>query len=229
MCVNCISQVFVVISLKLKLNEVLLSMALSQLSPVDDRPTLTKDTVLSIGKPTFQLSTFHDAVSSRAVDGVENADFRGGSCTRTGFNSRFHYSFSPWWAVDLKQAKKVTGVRITTRSDCCHTRLRNFEIRLGNTKPDGTGNQNKVCATGSTIPQGKTYQFECKGRGRYVSVGIPGRRAILTLCEVEVLGKSTAFAHTKPFTNLHLLAEYCLIYVLHNFFSCKTLCVCYNH
>lgn len=156
-----------------------------------------KNVVLSTGKPTFQVSTALNGVSSRAVDGSKDADYTRGSCTRTGFNKRRNYSFSPWWAVDLEQVQTVTGVRITTRSDCCHIRLRDFEIRLGNEKPEGTGNQNEVCATGSTIPRGETFQFNCKGKGRYVSIRIPGRNAILTLCEVEVLGKSMACVGTN--------------------------------
>lgn len=41
----------------------------------------------------------------------------------------------------------------------------------------------------SSISAGSTQRFECKGmRGRYVSVVIPGRSEVLTLCEVEVYG-----------------------------------------
>lgn len=147
------------------------------------------ETVLSQDKPTFQSSTLWGADSSRAVDGNRDGLFKAKSCTQTGESPTKEGTQNPWWAVDLLAARRITGVRITNRSDCCDKRLKNFEIRVGNVKPSGSGWQNRICATGQTIPRGETYHFDCPFTGRYVSVRIPGWGKILTLCEVEVIGK----------------------------------------
>lgn len=147
-----------------------------------------EDVILSIGKPTFQSSTLWNGFSSRAVDRNKNTVFGGRSCTHTGLSPKRPKTDSPWWTVDLQSSQKVSGVRITTRSDCCHRRINNFEIRVGDVKPNSSGNQNSVCRGDLNIPRGETYQFDCNAKGRYVTIRVP-RRTILTLCEVEVLGK----------------------------------------
>ena len=49
-----------------------------------------------------------------------------GSCTQTNLQSR------PWWRVDLLESFDVWIVKITNRGDCCWDRLREFQIRVGN-------------------------------------------------------------------------------------------------
>ncbi|GMH43530.1 hypothetical protein BSKO_11452 [Bryopsis sp. KO-2023] len=144
--------------------------------------SVNEETLLSQSKPTFQSSTGWGGLSGRAVDGNKRGVYSGGSCTHTLLSS------NPWWAVDLGSPQKIKRIRVTNRSDCCAERLSNFEIRVGNTRPSGGGQQNGVCGGGLAVPRGQTYEFECLTTGRFVSVRIPGNERYLTLCEVEVLG-----------------------------------------
>ena len=77
------------------------------------------------GKPTKQISTAHGGVSSRAVDGNKNSQWGGRSCTHTNRDKK------PWWRVDLASIQKVKKVQLTNRGDCCETRLRQIEIKVG--------------------------------------------------------------------------------------------------
>lgn len=158
-------------------------------STAEENIVITNDIILSKKKPTFQSSTLWNGVSSRAVDGNKNGVFDSKSCTQTGVRPGMQRSSNPWWAVDLGSSKDLTGVRITARSDCCADWLHDFEIRVGDRKPDGSGWQNSVCRSRLKIPRGETYQFDCSATGRYVTIRIPGSSEILNLCEVEVLGK----------------------------------------
>lgn len=148
----------------------------------------TEDVILSEKMPTFQSSTLWSAESKRAVDNNKNTEFSGKSCTHTGISTQVQETWYPWWTVDLRRSRSISGVRVTTRSDCCHERLDDFEIRAGNVKPTGKGNQNPSCQSSLSVPRGETYQFDCVVQARYVTIRIP-RLAILTLCEVEVLGE----------------------------------------
>ena len=63
---------------------------------------------------TFQSSTGHGGVSSRAVDGNKNAHYENGhSCTHTSHEDK------PWWAVDLQFSRLVGEVNLTNRGNCC--------------------------------------------------------------------------------------------------------------
>jgi len=83
---------------------------------------------LALNQPASQVSTVHDGVASRAVDGKTTTSYSQGSCTHT------HYSTDPWWRVDLGSSLPVAEVVIVNRA-CggeCATYLTNFEIRIGN-------------------------------------------------------------------------------------------------
>ena len=93
---------------------------------------------LARGKPTAQSSQYGDGASSRAVDGGKNTNWNGRSCTHT---QRQMY---PWWRVDLRRIYTVGKVQLTNRGDAAWNRLRNFEIRVGNT--DRTPKANRMYA-----------------------------------------------------------------------------------
>ena len=82
---------------------------------------------LARGKNTKQSSTGYGGDSKRAVDGNKNNRYGGRSCTHTNRQTR------AWWRVDLGSIQKVGNVKITNRGDCCDDRLKNFDIRVGNT------------------------------------------------------------------------------------------------
>ena len=77
------------------------------------------------GKNTRQSSTGYGGLSSRAVDGNSNSQWRGRSCTHTNRQR------NAWWRVDLGADYKVGMVKLTNRGDCCGNRLSNFDIRVG--------------------------------------------------------------------------------------------------
>ena len=64
---------------------------------------------------------------SRAVDGNTATNYHRGSCTHT------HRQAGAWWRVDLQTPKSVGKVAVTNRGDCCSNRLRQVEVRVGNT------------------------------------------------------------------------------------------------
>ena len=79
------------------------------------------------GKPATQSSrpTGSHGYASRAVDGDTETMYLRHSCTQTKQEK------GAWWRVDLLDRFRVRKVKITNRGDCCWTRLRRFEIRVG--------------------------------------------------------------------------------------------------
>ena len=74
--------------------------------------------------------------------------------------------------------------------DCCGTRLRNFNIRIGESA-DGNGESNAACVMNVGITGlGATRTFKCRPRrlGRYLFVQ-QNIEDPLTLCEVKVFGE----------------------------------------
>uniref|UniRef100_A0A672HXQ5 Fucolectin tachylectin-4 pentraxin-1 domain-containing protein n=1 Tax=Salarias fasciatus TaxID=181472 RepID=A0A672HXQ5_SALFA len=117
--------------------------------------------------------------ASNAIDGNRAATFKGGSCTHS------RETRDPWWRVDLLRPYIVTSITVTNRGDCCEHRLNGLEVRVGNATLESpkVGMIPKAGA-GETITMNFTEQVE----GRYVTLLLPGRAKILTLCEVEVYG-----------------------------------------
>ncbi|GMH44504.1 hypothetical protein BSKO_12456 [Bryopsis sp. KO-2023] len=133
--------------------------------------------LVSQGKLASQSSLAYDGAPGRAIDGDANPNYSGGSCTHT------QTELNPWWQVDLGASYTVTRVLITNRLDCCHERLRNLHIRVGESVDSKL---NAVCATGERIGKGETMEFKCALlRGRHVTVSVSAEES-LTLCEVQV-------------------------------------------
>uniref|UniRef100_A0A667XY22 Si:ch211-215k15.4 n=1 Tax=Myripristis murdjan TaxID=586833 RepID=A0A667XY22_9TELE len=130
-----------------------------------------------------QSSVYPLGIPMNAIDGNRDTNYDRGSCSVTQDN------FSPWWRLDLLKTHKVDSVSITNR-DLVPERINGVEIRIGNSL-DNNGNNNPRCAVVSHIAAGLTETFQCDGmEGRYVNLIIPGRKELLTLCEVEVYGHS---------------------------------------
>lgn len=114
-----------------------------------------------------------------AIDGNHATRFRDGSCTHTKATT------DPWWSVDLLKVHVVTSVSITNRRDCCSDRLDGLQIHVGNSS-------SKYRKVGEIPEAGAaeriTLNFTDAAEGRFVTVVLPGRGKILTLCEVEVYG-----------------------------------------
>jgi len=160
-------------------------------------------TGLAAGKPTVQSSTSSGGYSSRAVDGNSDGVFDNKSCSATMKQD------NPWWYVDLKKAATVKKVIIYNRSDCCGDKLRNFEVRVGNTMPKGTnwgGNPKCGQKHGSDLQEtgGGSTTVNCGGNtiGRYVTIAIPGNDKTLVLCEVKVAGVFHSAHYSKCRTEM---------------------------
>ncbi|XP_072509775.1 uncharacterized protein [Notamacropus eugenii] len=137
-------------------------------------------------KPVSQSSISNPSGSpERAVDDSLETDFRRGSCIQT------HQETDPWWMIDLESTQSVEYVAITNRRDCCHEQINGAAILIGDSSDHG-GKSNPRCATIFSLGPGKTESFNCGSlRGRYVTITIPGRRKLLTFCEVQVFIKMT--------------------------------------
>ena len=76
-------------------------------------------------------------------------------------------------------------MEITNRGDCCHQRLSNFQIHIGNSLV-GNGNANRQCGGSYSLGKGETREKRCPYLGRYVNIVIPNREEYVTLCVVNV-------------------------------------------
>jgi len=154
---------------------------------------------LALHKPTSQSSTTSGGYSKRAVDGNTDGDFSKGSCTATMKEN------NPFWYVDLQKKASVHKVRIYNRSDCCGERIRNFEVRVGNTRPtSSTFSSNPKCGGlhwgDAASKGGGQLTVPCGNNGvigQYVSIVLPGKKRVLTLCEVKVTGQFVTKAYSQ--------------------------------
>ncbi len=61
----------------------------------------------------------------RAIDGNRNGVFGGGSVTHTATGDP-----TPWWQLELPEARPIARVVLWNRTDCCVNRLSNFRVTL---------------------------------------------------------------------------------------------------
>ena len=94
---------------------------------------------------------------------------------------------------------KVSQVRVFNRGDCCGSRLDGFVVRLGNRSGVEGFRVALQCESPGKISQGRGGIARCPpgSEGSYVFVGIPGKRAYLSLCEVEVMALRPSAAVSK--------------------------------
>ncbi|XP_041360601.1 uncharacterized protein LOC121376881 [Gigantopelta aegis] len=139
----------------------------------------------AVGKPATQSSTEWNKPAPNAVDGNYNCGYDA-SITHTDVNDKF-----PWWMVDLETWINITAVTLYNRADCCPERLNNFAVEVIGClfmKPDICHNQTSAVGKYITIPCNPSL------RGRYVRIRKYGpipNTAVLSLCEVEVIGIKT--------------------------------------
>nr|XP_006824442.1 PREDICTED: uncharacterized protein LOC100372851 [Saccoglossus kowalevskii] len=133
--------------------------------------------------PATQSSLQNGGVPERAVDDNRNTDFSGKSCTKT------KKEYQPWWRVDLAESRDVYMITITNRQDCCPFKLKNAEVRIGDSENIA---ENTVCGqrVSGRVSLQETIEVVCKCgepiRGRYVSIQLQNKTQTLTLCEVDV-------------------------------------------
>ncbi|XP_078691285.1 uncharacterized protein LOC144921824 [Branchiostoma floridae x Branchiostoma belcheri] len=156
------------------------------------RHSLVHSPNLALGRPTFQCSVAWGGPPGRAVDGNRSPHWAHSSCTHTNEEN------DAWWYVDLGRTVTVDHVTIVNRRDCCSERITPFNVHVGYSTNVAS---NPRCGGHHHFPPTETeHNVHCGGlRGRYVGIRLPGKRRILTLCEVEVyaspnlaLGKPTS-------------------------------------
>ena len=81
---------------------------------------------LAQGKAATQSSTAHNGAASRAVDGNTSGIYNDGSVTHT------NNSYQPWWQVQLGANQQIGEIKIWNRTNCCSTRLTNFDVFVYN-------------------------------------------------------------------------------------------------
>ncbi|KAL3059702.1 hypothetical protein OYC64_014324 [Pagothenia borchgrevinki] len=143
----------------------------------------TEENLALQGKAT-QSSVFEFYNANNAIDGGRASKWAEGSCSCTP------KELNPWWRLTLLKTHKVFSVKITNRYEY-PDRLNGAEIRIGDSLVNN-GADNPRFAVITNIPAGETAQFQVPSGmdGRYVYIGIPGRKEFLTLCEVEVFGSA---------------------------------------
>uniref|UniRef100_A0A8C4SLZ2 Uncharacterized LOC114666204 n=1 Tax=Erpetoichthys calabaricus TaxID=27687 RepID=A0A8C4SLZ2_ERPCA len=122
----------------------------------------------------------HNGEAYLAIDGKTNGIYDKGTCSHTGSDS------PSWWKVNLKATYAVTVVVVYNRQDCCDSRLKGAEVRVG-ASPDIS--KHVKCGVIETTSPGSVHTICCNGkRGQFVSIVLPNPDH-LTLCEVEVYGE----------------------------------------
>ncbi|XP_078580859.1 uncharacterized protein LOC144864360 isoform X45 [Branchiostoma floridae x Branchiostoma japonicum] len=141
-------------------------------------------TNIALNRPAAQSSVKYGAPAGRAVDGDDNPQWVGGSCTHTAREP------NPWWRVDLGSSQAVGRVVVTNRKDCCSRRLKGFTVYVGDS-PEVLSNP--TCGGPQSVAGRGTITVSCGGlRGRYVGIALKGAQRTLTLCEVKVFGGTSA-------------------------------------
>ena len=138
---------------------------------------------------TSQSTTSWGGHSFNAVDGNTSQNFFQYSCTHTLEQD------NPWWSAIFERGRvNISAIRIFNRGDCCLDRLSNFEVRVGEFGGDES-TKSPRCGGLHTV-SGLSKVIACPNLvGHYLTIRIPGRRKILTLCEVQVFGTGKFFKH----------------------------------
>ncbi|HWO26887.1 MAG TPA: discoidin domain-containing protein [Kofleriaceae bacterium] len=139
---------------------------------------------LARGKLATQSSTLSGGVASRAVDGNTSGIYANNSVTHTTSQAK------AWWQVDLEAQIDIGDVVIHNRTDCCSTRLANFDVMVSK---DAVTWQ--VVSSFTGVAPVRT-PLAVHAVGRYVRVQLRGTN-ILSLAEVEVFG-SRSLAAGRP-------------------------------
>lgn len=143
---------------------------------------------LALRRTTWQSSTHEAAVSSRAVDGNDNTNPTGNSCSMTNGGD-----INSWWAVDLGTPHKIHSVVLSNRNDHFAFRMDHFKVGLSNSSPNEqnpmTVNYNHtLCGQYQGIArQGQQLPVTCTpGLPAFRYVIITTHRSSMTICELKV-------------------------------------------
>ena len=165
----------------------------------------TTTTNLSLGRIATQSSTSHNGVASRAVDGDTNGTYRDQSVTHTSNSNQ------PWWQVDLGQNALVDSVELFNRTDsCCTSRLSNFYLMISpepfaNRSLDELLSDTSIARSFHTSLSTSSINVNFNDApGRYVRVQLQDANVVLSLAEVQVVGRISDDEEEPAISNLSL-------------------------
>ncbi len=119
------------------------------------------------------------ASSGKVVDGDRRGD-AGNLCSTT------KHGAGQWWMVDFGARAYIESVSISPLTVCCLDRLKNFDIRIGDTR---NKTANNICRKNAKVTVKETKSFKCDQPlvGRYLYI-VNNANNRLSLCEVEAYG-----------------------------------------
>ena len=131
------------------------------------------------------------------MDGDTNTEWGSGSCSHTA-----DVDGPSWFQVDLGAISTISRVAIYHRTDCCQDRLESARILVSDS-PDFS---NGVRCGGLSDSSADPEVSSCGGaaQGRYVTIslehggGNANSRALMTICEIEVWGRSSSALLQPP-------------------------------
>lgn len=131
-------------------------------------------------KTARQSSIAFQGGADRAIDGITNGDYRGGSVTHTNLDNQ------AWWEVDLGKIYNIRQIRVYNRTDCCRERLSNFRISVSSS-PFASNESGVLYGYVNGYNPADPLVFNRTVRARYVRIFLLGRQH-LSLTEVQIIG-----------------------------------------
>lgn len=152
---------------------------------------------LALGARATQSSVADGGVPTRAQDGETNGAWNAGSLSNTASEA------NPWWQADLGAAKRLTSMRVFSRTDCCADRLRDFYV-LTSSQPINANLQQALRQPGVAAIRVRDIEgdrsLQLNRTARYVRVQ-SALSGYLTLAEVQIFGDQLL---TKPDVAAHV-------------------------
>jgi len=133
-------------------------------------------------------------------------------------NSTFYHSAGtttsmPWIQLELQPGSIVHRVHITNRVDCCGSKLRNLEVRVGNEvrEQDQQGRLTSNSLCNNWVGPGKNGEVvvvECSQpiTGKYITIQImdKGHKEPMHIAEVEAFGTIAGKQNTNKIIALYI-------------------------
>ena len=151
---------------------------------------------LALNKAATQSTTYGDGLASLAVDGNTTGSQ---PWILSGNPADLQHSTSqnqPWWQVDLGSQAEINQVNIYNRSDCCQSRLNDFQILASpNSFPVGASlsdllSDPQISRHHFAGNAGQIESIPFLANARYVRIQMQGSNETLHMAEVEVMGCS---------------------------------------
>jgi DNA-binding beta-propeller fold protein YncE len=155
---------------------------------LDEVQVFGQDNLALAGSATqsSQFGTVEQFGPANAINGNRSGNSSSNSITHTAAESE------AWWQLDLSLVADIEDVVLWNRTDCCSSRLSNFEVFVSeapfnSTSLAATRNQAGVHAFPVTSLSDDSLRLPIDRRGRYIRVQLSGTES-LSLAEVEVHG-----------------------------------------